>query len=297
MIRDLELRLAEVLGERLPAPFTGRVVAAPVVGGPGPQPRVVVAVVSADRVVGQLGGDGPRIVAGSPLPRRVLRLSCVFSAVVEHADGAGREQEIAGLDALGYALDDPGLLKALDPAPATDPGFQLDLLDLTGLSAPTDPVDGPVQATLSALGSFWPTGTVGASGPEIVEIRVRAGLAPVELVLPPDPFTAGGPAGTLTLRVGSVGTLRLRETGPATEAFGKLALRLVAAGGKPGAGTLSGGTAGTEPGVRLVDLSGGTASVTYTPPAEKARDFLVVSLDDAEGGASTELGRALLEVR
>ncbi|GIG64562.1 hypothetical protein [Phytomonospora endophytica] len=297
MIRDLEVRLAEILGERLPAPFTGRVEAAPAPGAPGTEPRVVVAAVSAERVVGQLGGDGPRIVAGSSLPRRVLRLACVLTAVVEPADDAGREQQIAGLDALGYALDDPGLLKALDPPPATDPGFQLDRLDLTGLSAPTDPADGPVTATVAALGSFWPTGTTGASGPQVVEIRVRAGLAPVELVLPPDPFTAGGPAGTITLRVGGVGTLRLRETGPATEDFGKLALRLVAAGGKPGAGALSGGTAGAQPGVRLVDLSGGLASVTYTPPADAARDFLVVSLADADGGTSTELGRALLEVR
>ncbi|HEY1175950.1 MAG TPA: hypothetical protein VGF17_07305, partial [Phytomonospora sp.] len=223
--------------------------------------------------------------------------SCVLTAVVEHADGAGREQQIAGLDALGYALDDPGLLKALDPPPATDPGFQLDLLDLTALSAPTDPADGPVRATVSVLGSFWPTGTAGASGPEVVEIHVRAGLAPIELVLPPDPFTAGGPAGTVTLRVGGVGTLRLRDTGPATEAFGRLALRLVAAGGKPGAGGLSGGAAGSEPGVRLVDLADGVASVTYTPPADAARDFLVVALADAGGGSSTELGRALLEVR
>ncbi|MEV0644070.1 hypothetical protein AB0I28_02280 [Phytomonospora sp. NPDC050363] len=297
MIRDLELRLAEVLGERLPAPFGGRVEAAPAEGAPGAEPRVTVAAVSAERVVGQLGGEGTRVVAGSDLPRRVLRLACVLTATVEPADGAGRAQEVAGLDALGYALDDPGLLKALDPAPGTDPGFQLDLLDLTGLAAPTDTAEGPALARVAALGSFWPVGTVGATGPAIVEIRVRAGLAPIELVLPPDPFTAGGPAGTVTLRAGSAGTLRLRESGPSSEPFGKLALRLTAAGGKPGAGSLGGGAAGAEPGVRIVDLSGGSASVTYTPPAEAARDFLVVSLDDAEGGASAELGRALLEVR
>ena len=297
MIRDLELRLAEVLGERLPAPFGGHVEAAPVTGTPGGSPRVVVGAVLAEREPGPLGGDGPRVVPGDALPRRVLRARVQVDVRVEAADAAGREQQLAGLDALAYAVDDPGFRAALDPAPGTDPGFLLDSLDVVAAAFPFAPEPVGAAVTLSALGSFWPVGTVGATGPSIVEVRVRAGLAPVEVVFPADPFLAGGPPGVLTLRTGAVGSLALSPAGPGTEPFGRLALRLARPGGKPGAGLLTGGAPGATPDIRLVDLTGGSATVTYTPPAEPGRDLLVVALDDAAGGASAELDRVPLEVR
>jgi hypothetical protein len=85
--------------------------------------------------------------------------------------------------------------------------------------------------------------------------------------------------------------------GPALPAlpFGALAVRLVGPGGKPGAGTLSGGTPGVG-GAMLLTVAAGRATVTYAPPAEPARDTLVVALDDGAGGMGTELARLPVEV-
>ena len=82
------------------------------------------------------------------------------------------------------------------------------------------------------------------------------------------------------------------ERGP----FGDVVLRLTDAGGRPGAGTLAGGTAGPD-GSRLVPLSNGAASFQYTPPANAAVDLLHVSFENGEGAAGDEIGQLPLRVR
>ena len=110
---------------------------------------------------------------------------------------------------------------------------------------------------------------------------IVAGGAPVELALC---------LRTTPLRVSGVGELL-----PPLP-FGALAVALFDPGGRPGAGTLTGGTEGAE-GVRLVELADGSATISYAPPAEAAADVLVVALDDGSDGLGVEIGRLTLKVR
>lgn len=291
MIREFELRVAEVLGERLAAPLHGRVWAAQAAGAAGAQPRVVlgaVAVVPDDAFL--RAGPRTEVVPGATPPRRVLPLRCDLELRVEPGDDGDRGDQVAAVGALLDALGDPGLLPALAAAPGTDPGFLVDTLAATGAAAPLDPAP-PAAVTATATGLFWPVGATGETGVQITEIRVRAGALPLAVRLPVDAFVAGGPPGDVELRLAATGTLAVTGGGATTRPFGALALRLTAPGGGPGAGTLSGGAAGAQPGERLVDLVEGAASVTYMPPAAPARDMLVVAFD---GGM--ELGRLAIAI-
>jgi hypothetical protein len=296
VIRDLETRLAAVLSARLPAPFANRVVAAPADGPPGPQPRVVVGVRHAERLAPDLGNVRDEVVPGAAAPRRVLRLACTIGAAVQPAANQGRAQQVAGVDALLYALDAPDLRSAAALAGPADPGFLLDGLELVG--ATFDPVPGAEAfgVTLLARGLFWPVGVPGQTGPRIVRVQVREGLAPVSLTLPPEGLVAGGPGGAIVVGVDGWGTLDLREgQPPAAGAFGAVALRVDTPDGAAGKGTLDGGAVGDDPRVRIVNLTGGMVTVTYTPPAEPVVDELVVAL--AHGGsAGAELARVPLVV-
>lgn len=298
MIDDFEQRLAEVLGERLPPPFQGRVGAAP---PPGPEddPAIVVGVTRAVREPDGLGGTRRLVAPGATDPRRVVRLRCTVELAVIPGDGEGRAQQLTGLDSALYALDDPAFrtgtaLAGGDP----DPGFLVHELALLDGLAPIAPgLDAPVVVRLEADGIFWPRGVAGQAGRRIGEVRIRGTALPLEVVLPAMPsLVAGGPAVTLGVRIGAAGTLVLEEgEEPATLPFGRLALMLRGRGGRPAAGTLDGGDAGSD-GARLVALDDGAAEVDYVPPAEPARDELVVALEDGEGGAGVELGRQTLAV-
>jgi hypothetical protein len=299
VIEDFEQRLAEVLGERLPAPFQGRV-GVPPAPGPDAEPAIVVGVTRAVRAPDGVGGARPMVAPGAPDPRRVVRLRCTVELNVIPASDEGRAQQLDGLDAALYALDDPAFrggaaLVGGDP----DPGFLIHELELVEGLAPLAPGDpaGPVAVRLEADGVFWPRGVAGQAGERIGEVRVRGTTLPLEVVLPATPsLVAGGPAVTVAVRVGASGTLVLAAgEDPAALPFGRLALLLRGRGGRPAAGTLQGGDAGSG-GARLVALEDGAAAVDYVPPAEPARDELVVALEDGEGGAGVELGRRALAV-
>jgi hypothetical protein len=296
VIRDLETRLAAVLAGRLPAPFANRVVAAPADGPPGPQPRVVVGVRSVERLAPDLGNVRSEVVPGAAAPRRVVRLSCVLGAVVQPANNQGRAQQLAGVDALLYALEAPELRSGAALAGPADPGFLLDGLEVVGAAVPFDAaVPDPFGVTLRASGLFWPPGTPGVSGPRIVHVRLREGLAPVSVTLPPDGLRAGGPAGPVVVGVAGWGTVDVAAGGAAASAFGAIALRVETPDGAAGKGTLTGGTAGDDPRVRIVNLLAGMATVTYDPPDEPVVDELVVAL--AHGNAAgAELARVPLVV-
>lgn len=276
MIGDLERRLAEVLGARLPAAVAD---------------ELTVAVVGATRVDDDWHGTRHETVPGAAFPRRVVRLRC---AVVLRLAGPDRAARLAGLDTLLYALDDPALRSALAPPPGTDPGFQLHGLTVDALTTPLTPTaDEPVGVTATATGLFWPIGTPGVDAGEITEVRVRAGRVPITVRLPAAPFVAGGPAAPIDLMVVSAGGLTLRDDGTTSRPLDRLAVRLTTAGNRPGAGTLTGGAAGAATGVRLLDLADGATTVTYTPPAEPTRDILEIALA-RDGTLGTALARVPL---
>jgi hypothetical protein len=100
----------------------------------------------------------------------------------------------------------------------------------------------------------------------------------------------------LLIRLGTEGAMEVRAGGVDRRPFGELVLRVTDTGGRPGAGTLSGGFAGSG-GSRRVPLTNGVAAFRYTPPAQAAVDILHVSFDDGAGAAGDEIGQLPLRVR
>jgi hypothetical protein len=299
LLSEFEARLAEVLGSRLPAPFAGRVSVAPGTG-PANQPAVILGVQQAEPVEPDIGSRRPEIVPGSGDFRRVLRLACTVGLEVRPATNQGRTQQMQGLDALLYTLDEPDLRDGTALAGAADPGFFIQRMRLTAHQAPFLAEDETLaRLTLCAEGWFWPVGQAGETGIAIGEVRIRGVRLPLEALMAATP-AAGGPAVELTLRLTPAGTLRV--TGPAGSPpgpplpFGSLAVALFGPGMRPAAGSLDGVTPGAD-GVGLVTLSEGAATLAYVPPAEPAVDELVVALEDGAGGLGVELGRLLIDVR
>jgi len=289
MITELEQRLADVLSARLPPPFGGRVFAA-LSAAPAGGPRIVVAVRKGDRVEPDLGAARLERTPGASGTRRVVRLSCTIELEVEADATGGRAQQLVGVDAALFALDDAELRSGDALRTAADTGFQVETR-LVGVELGERP-----RITLGAEGWFWPVGAEGVTGEPIGEIRVRAAVLPIQVALSSAPV-AGGPAVEVTITIGVAGRPRLADGPPLPHLpFGRLAVRVVDAGERPGAGIVSGGIVGDD-GSTLVDLGDGVARVTYTPPATAVTDHLVIALDDGEDGSGIELGRHRLRVR
>ena len=298
MIHEFEQRLADVLGARLPSPFAGKVRAAPSDVATA-EAAVTLGVVRAERLPEQLGGAPPRLAPGVTQPRRVVALRCTVDLEVRAAQGAGRTQQLAGVDATLHVLEDPALRRGTALAGgAPDPGFVIHALGAVDGAVPLQPgvaPAGPVRVEAVAEGIFWPVGAPGQAGATIAQLRVRGAIVPIEVALSAPP-AAGGPQIDVTVRVDGMGTMQLRAgQAPAALPFGRLAVLLRGPGGQAGAGTLGSGAAGAG-GARLVELTDGEAQLTYTPPAAAAHDELVVALEDGADGAGIELGRLSLEV-
>lgn len=288
MIAEFERQLADVLGVRLPAPFTGRVSPAP--GAGDADPEVLVGVRRFDRI-DESFTERPEVVPGAVDPRRVARLKCEVVLTVRAAPD--RATTMRGVDAVLFAIDAPDVRdgSALRPV-GGDPGFLVHSLLLEQGAVADDTAEASF-VTATAEGWFWPVGQPGRSGTVIGEVRVRGIALPLELSREHATMVAGGPASTLTIGVRTAGLLRLGRS--VALPFGQLVVQVFATGHKPGAGTLSGGTAATGGG-SLVTLTDGVATATYTPPASPAIDELVISLDDGDGSAGVELGRFALVV-
>lgn len=287
MISDFEQRLADVLGGRLPAPFTGNVHVAPGPGA-GADPVIVVRVENAVALESGMGGESRQRVPGSAEPRRVVRLACTVRITVFAEAGQGRVQEMQGLDAVLYTLDAPEFRNGSALAGgAPDPGFLIQTMRLKDIATP--PVAMPsgeeeiAVLRFEAEGWFWPIGTVGESGPAIEAIRIRGALSPMSIVPARPRAIAGGDAVDLVLNVRDI----VKPGGGPAGTFSSLALRLVSANGGPGAGALT----GADDGVLVVNVVDGEATFSYEPPDDPARLELVVSLDDSEGGVGMELER------
>ncbi len=295
MIADFERRFAEVLGTRLPAPFTGRVDVPPgTLAGAGPV--ILVGATHVEAVEPQLGSRRPETVPGTNDPRRVLRLACDVSLHVIPDPTQAQVRQMQAIDALMYTLDAPDFRSGKALTGPADPGFliqSLRIIDGNVAIPPTSPATPPVSLTLRADGWFWPIGVPGQAGITIGEIRIRGVTLPLE-VSPPHPvLVAGGAAIDLTVHVGSFGTFRLHTPPLPPLPFGTLAFTLRGPGGRPGKGTL----VGQVEGVRLVDLTENQATVRYQPPAEAAEEELVIALDNGTNGPGIEIGRFRLHVR
>src|SRR4051812_22914649 len=98
MLGEFETRLADVLGQRLPAPFAGAVDRAP-----GRDiARLVVAVTGAEPIADNLLSVRPERVPGDIAPRRVLRLRCAVALATRVADD--RAARVQAIDAALYLL-------------------------------------------------------------------------------------------------------------------------------------------------------------------------------------------------
>jgi hypothetical protein len=298
MIREFEQRLAEVLGGRLAAPFGGRVEVNPGSSG-NANPRLLVGVRQVEPVEPDFGSVRAEIVPGSSDRRRILRLQCAVAIDIFAANNQGRSQQMQGLDAALYALDSSDFQDGTALRGGADPGFLIQQLQLVGASTVADAppsAAAPVTLNLKATGWFWPVGVAGETGREIGEIRVRGVALPLAIT-PANPLlAAGGDPVDLALQVGVAQGLRLRANESTALPFDVLAMTLAGVGGRPGAGSLTGGSDGSL-GVRLVSLTAGTASIRYTPPPEATTDELVVGLEDGSGQVGVELGRFPLVVR
>ncbi len=288
MLSEFERRLADVLGARLPVPFRGGVDVAP--GRDDAQ--VILSVRHVEPLDEHLFGMRPEVVPGAPTHRRVVRLRCDVNLDVRLLATQSRSTQLRALDTVMYELDEPGFRSGarLQPTDGSDPGFLVQSM-FVSLSDP------PQSITLRAEGLFWPPDVTGETGVQIERAQVRISMQPINLIPARPRLNAGGETLELTIEFGATGTMRIERGGRVTALpFGSIVVGVEDAGGRPGAGALSGGNAG--PGrSRTIAVTGGRAAFQYTPPAQPALDQLVVSLDDGEGGIGIELGRFPLEVR
>lgn len=294
MLSHLESRLADVLGNRLAAPFGGRVFVTP---GPDltDEPALLVGVQRAEVLPSGFDSTRPEIVPGADDPRRVVRLRCLIRIEARESSDGGREERLAALDAVLYELDSPDLRDASALAGADDdPGFVLSGQLPQAVVVENDEVNDnrPAAVLVEAEGWFWPPEVPGITGVPITSALVRAALLPVALVPWPLDLRTGDEPLSLSLRFGAVGTMDLGGSEPATLPFGALAVRVIDAGGRPGAGTLTGGAAGPHSS-RILAVESGALSFEYTPPAEPARDRLVVAIAQPDTGDGVVIGAEL----
>ena len=286
MFTDFEQRLADVLGARLPPPLRGSVDVAP----GRPEAQVVLSVRHAEPLEEHLLTLRPEVVPGSTAQRRVLRLQCNVGFDVRLLNAQTRVDQMRAFDRLIYELDDP----AFRPASRCSRAMR------------------PIQVSwCSAWRCRWPirlrrsrcrrTDSSGRSGPRARPASPSSTPASARrssrwrcsLRIRGWPRRS---AVDLAVQFGSVGTMRVGADGCTSLPFGSVVLAVVDAGGRPGAGTLSGGTAGAG-GARIIPVASGQVAFQYTPPPQAAADRLVVALENGEGGVGTELGRFPLNVQ
>ncbi|MBP0445835.1 hypothetical protein J8J14_13730 [Roseomonas sp. SSH11] len=285
MIAAFEQRLAEVLGDRLPPPFGGRVSTAPL---PGAGPSILLGITDILPAGTDFGAARrPEVTTRNPDRRlRVLRLALTIELRVIPADPADRAEAMEGLERALYLSEAADLTTgvALRVPPPEDPGFQITRLSVLDARPPrAGDADGAAILHLLSEGWFWPTEIPGETGAAIQDIRLRTALLPLRLVGAAGPLVAGGPAVALKLESDAAGEMRLRaDASPSQEPFGTLSLALRRPDGSAGTGTLSGGTDGPG-GTRLVPLTADGAAFGYTPPPTPGQEELLIRLTDPDG--------------
>lgn len=293
MLRELEERLATVLGADLPAPLSGRVQVRPATTT-GNAPAAEVAVRKVTPVTTDFGAVRPEVAPGDPSARRIVRLEAEIDIRLSSTGNSARETRARALDDLIYFLDAPQLRSGAALRDTGDPGFLLERLHV--LAANYEPgLSDPVEAdlTLCAVGWFWPVGEAGEDGPAIAEARIAQLVYPASIDPDPARFVAGGAEVSVEVSFADMQQLSLRAEGPGTTSTQRLAFLVLAADGSPGQGQLTnGGSLGG--GARARRLRDGVASVRYRPPATPATDRLVVHL--VRENTAEPLGPVLFEL-
>ncbi|CAM5780271.1 hypothetical protein [Cellulomonas persica] len=289
MLTELESRLADVLGAALPAPFGGRVRRRGAAGPAGAGPVVRLGVQGYRPLEPDVFSTRPEVGAGAPTLRRVVRLHVTIGLDVTTDPPGDRLGELAGTDALLFALQEPAVRSASALVAPGDQGFRLDGIELLEVGTQDDDPD----VLVGAEGWFWPVGVPGQDGRAIAHALVREVRLPMRLTLG-GALVAGGAAVACDLTFGATGALDVADGPggtPTTAPFGAVALRLLDDGGGPGAGVLD--TAASPPGTTVVaTVEADGAAFTYTPPAAAAREHLVV-LAQAGTGADARTGMEL----
>ncbi|CAN5762466.1 hypothetical protein BH24ACT5_BH24ACT5_17200 [soil metagenome] len=176
MLTEFEIRLADVLGSRLPAPFGGRVRRRGAALPAGAGPIVHVGVEALEPLEADFGSVRPEVVPGSDDQRRIVRLGVTVGIDVEPETGGDRLQELLGIDAVTYELDHPDMRSAALLVAPGDQGFLLDWLHLDASDLDID-----VDLVVRAEGWFWPVGRVGAACREIELTLIREFRLPLQL--------------------------------------------------------------------------------------------------------------------
>jgi hypothetical protein len=291
MIADFEQELVTRLGTRLSTQMANRLDRA---DGTSNQSGILIGVKATEPIAKGFGAAFPRVVPGSDSHRRVVRLRCTVGIEFRTENNSqDRTDLLSWFDTVVYALDAPDFQDGSALSGPPDPGFLIERLCLD-TSQLTFTIQGEKAEAfgvhLLAEGWFWPAGIPGETGIPVEEVRLRQALLPMHVSPARPQLTAGGPAQNVTIRFEAEGLFQITAAGTGKEDFGSVAVRLLAEDGGSGVGTLSGGTAGEE-GVRLLPVTGGGVTVTITPPAEAARETLVVALANGSGGLGVELGR------
>lgn len=271
--------------------------------GPGDDPADgrTVASLGVETVAPETGFDRDVIEVGgshaAPVSRRVLPVC--FTATAQFATRpagptpgdrtAARTQLLGDVSAVAHALDDTRFLAGAVFAVADDPGFAVRSFRLSTGELDPDPVAGDDPALLRAVlrwegrAVVWPTEPPTAEGVvRVVDVELTA--VPITLSAR-DPVVRRGGSTVVTI----VGVAGRRITGIDPAASEPIAVAVSVTSDLPPAdrGRVDGGTAGAEPGVRVVPVAGTGAEVTYTAPSVELGtvrvEFVSMHLATTEG--------------
>jgi len=293
MLTHYESRLADVLGTRLGAPFTGRAFVAP--GPDDAQPALLVGTRTAEVVAEDFGSKRPEVVPGDDDRRRVVRLRCLVDIEVRPGTGGARPDRLAALDAALYVLDAPDLRDASALTAPGDPGFALSAQRVRAVRVALEDGVDFARLEIEADGWFWPPEAPGEDGGPIAETITRLAGLPFTVSPWPVLLRAGAAAQDLEISLDETAT-RIHEGGIGAAVPARFAVRVLDAGDRPGAGAVIGGDAGPG-GSRAILADGGVLRVTYEPPGTAAVDRLVVSFLRSVPGEPPQLGAKLGEFR
>lgn len=293
MISDFEARLATVLGAELPAPFGGVVA----VGGGSDtahenQPRLYVGAYRTE--VKPQGFGGNRTIAVPEVEDlvRVVAMKVLVNISVLAASSADRVQQLQGIEQVQYLLDHERFQTGAALVDNGDQGFLIERMQVRDawIDVTNAPLEGRAAGiTLEAEGVFWPIGVAGEAGVAIDEIRLRGLVIDLKQGVTLPDISAGGSPLVLQLHLEGLASQRLGGDGSSLP-FSHLALDLRQADGSPGAGSISGDSAGAG-GVQFVVITDSLVSFTYTPPGSPAQDVLLVGFDDGENGLGQVVNR------
>ena len=266
MLARIEQKVAATLGDSLAARAHVAVVAAPdssaeLAAGSG---RLVVALEEVQPAAGFHEEEFALAPGAPPRSRRVLPVHFVVhvtarmrpQADTPAAIGAARTLLLDDLSLAAHALAEAAFRngKALQSGDA-DPGYEVTAFALDGGTVARELTGGQLRGELRYRGSadIWPPDITGEEG-KIVSVTVRTGFQPLTFEVKPPRVVAGTPAQVI---------VRGLDT-PA-----RLAVRVISDFDAAKRGTLAGGSAGAETGVRIIEVPAGAreAIIDYTAPA------------------------------